>query len=736
MSRVILVSNRLPVTIKRSRSQDSNGQTLTMSAGGLVTGLSPLHARSDGVWIGHPGEHPNASTLRQLEQQRLVPVDVPPRDYRNYYEGYSNSALWPLFHYFVERCEFDPAHYEAYRSVNERFADQVAKVAKPDDLIWVHDYQLMLLPEMLRSRIPQARIGFFLHIPFPSSETFRVLPQRSQILRGLLGADLIGVHTYEYAENLQRSFRRLLGLESNRGALRYSGRSVRIQALPIGIDTKEMRKAAFSNEAERYLLDLKRRIGDRQVVLGVDRLDYTKGLPLKLQAWRRLLAGSPALRRRAMLIQIAVPSRENIGSYQQQKDEVERLVGEINGLYGSPGRVPIHYMYQSVSREELGALYRLADVALVSPVRDGLNLVAKEYVACRDDGGGVLALSEFAGAASELGESLRLNPWDIEGTAAQIERGLEMDFGERQERMRPMYHRVVQNDVHRWVERFMTALTEPEVEELRVPPQLQSTVLAETIGPHLATARRALLMLDYDGSLREFTERYEDALPTGEILDILTELGSLDGVSTYINSGRDRNTLGEWFKGVPVGLIAEHGSWIREVGESKWRRMGPPPDLSWKGVVRPVLEEYAERTPGARIEEKSAALVWHYREADDSLGEWQALELMSVLEDMLSGSPVEILSGARIIEIRQQGVDKGSAFEHVSEAYGPFDFVLATGDDRTDEDIFARLPLEAYSVKIGGGQSGARAAVGSPGSVRRLLRALIAARRRVAVAQF
>jgi trehalose 6-phosphate synthase/phosphatase len=402
-----------------------------VSAGGLATGLAPLHAKNDGVWIGHPGEYPDATTLRQLEERRLVPVDVPPREYRAYYEGYSNSALWPLFHSFIERCELDPAQFEAYRSVNERFADAVAKLARPDDLIWVHDYQLMLLPEMLRRRIPEARIGFFLHIPFPSSETFRVLPQRSQILRGLLGADLIGVHTYEYAENLQRSFRRLLGLETVRGALRYSGRGVRIQAHPIGIDVAEMRRAAFSQEANRFLLDLKGRIGDRQVVLGVDRLDYTKGLPLKLLAWRSLLAGSPKWRRRATLVQLAIPSRENIKSYLQQKDEVERLVGEINGLYGAPGREPIYYMYQTVSREELGALYRLADVALVSPIRDGLNLVAKEYVASREDGGGVLALSEFAGAASELGESLRINPWDIEGTATQIERGLEMNLVRR-----------------------------------------------------------------------------------------------------------------------------------------------------------------------------------------------------------------------------------------------------------------------------------------------------------------
>jgi trehalose 6-phosphate synthase/phosphatase len=258
---------------------------------------------------------------------------------------------------------------------------------------------------------------------------------------------------------------------------------------------------------------------------------------------------------------------------------------------------------------------------------------------------------------------------------------------------------------------------------------LESITLAETISPHLATARKALMMLDYDGSLRESTERYEDAVPTEEIRNILSRLGSLEGLKTYINSGRDRHTLGEWFKDVPVSLIAEHGSWIREAGDSTWSRMGPPPDLRWKDTVRSVLAEYAERTPGARIEEKSTALVWHYVEADDALGAWQALELTSLLEDMLSGSPVEILSGAHVIAIRQQGVDKGRAFEYVNERHGPFDFVLATGDGRTDEDIFSRLPLDAYSVKVGVGHSGARAAVGSPGSVRRLLLALIDARR-------
>jgi len=294
-----------------------------------------------------------------------------------------------------------------------------------------------------------------------------------------------------------------------------------------------------------------------------------------------------------------------------------------------------------------------------------------------------------------------------------------------------MFHRVLQNDVHRWVDRFMSSLNQSDSDEVHVPPQLHSHVMADTMAPSFSVAKNGLVMLDYDGSLREFTERYEDATPTKEIYGILNDLGSFEDINLFINSGRDKDTLGGWFSDLPISLIAEHGSWIKKAGAPDWERMGPAPDLSWKDQVRPVLEEYMDRTPGARIEEKSAAMVWHYREADDALGEWQALELLSVLEDILSNYPVEILSGARIVEVRQRGVDKGRAYEFVAEEDGPFDFVLATGDDRTDEDLFRRLEDDAYSIKVGGGQSSARASVGSPGSARRMLRGLIEARKRV-----
>ncbi|MBC8453368.1 MAG: bifunctional alpha,alpha-trehalose-phosphate synthase (UDP-forming)/trehalose-phosphatase, partial [Chloroflexi bacterium] len=641
MGRLILVSNRLPVTIQDGASghDDASGQSVTHSSGGLVAGLDPLHMNGDGIWIGYPGTVPDENTSKLLADMRLEPVDIPDSEYTDYYEGFSNGAIWPLFHYLLEYCEFDPAAFADYRRVNERFAEKILEHAQDDDTIWIHDYQLMLVPSMLREKLPGARIGFFLHIPFPSVEILRVMPQREELLRGFLGADLIGVHTFEYADHLAQSFRRVLGLEARQGVVNLSGRGVRIEAHPLGIDVESLHDAAYSEEAEKILTRYKRSIGDAQVILGIDRLDYTKGLPNKLEAFKSLLDREPRWRDGAVLIQVAVPSREAIGSYRDQKSEVERLVGEINGLYGRAGKTPIQYIYGSVSPAELGALYRLADVALVSPIRDGLNLVAKEYVAVRDDGGGVLVLSEFAGAATELGEALRINPWDVVGTAAQIERALDMGLGERNERMTPMHHRVLENDVHRWVDRFIRSLGSADNEISSTPPMLLSSTLGETLSRPFASAKNPLIMLDYDGSLREFTPRYEDAVPTNEIIDLLGSLGGIDDAQVYINSGRDRHTLGKWFNDLNISLIAEHGSWARYKGQSKWTRLGPPPDLSWKAEVRSILDEFVDRTPGARVEEKSSALVWHYREAENDVGEWQSLDLTTHLENTLASAP-------------------------------------------------------------------------------------------------
>jgi len=724
MSNLILVSHRLPVTFRRGRN---GGQDVVRSSGGLVAGLGPLHDQGGTLWFGYPGETPDERSAAVLEERRLVPVAIPSGDARGYYHGYANSAVWPLFHYLIERCRFSNREFEAYRRVNEMFADAVAERASGGEAIWVHDYQLMLLPGMLRERLPDARIGFFLHIPFPSSEVFRVLPQREQILEGLLGADLIGVHTYDYAYHLMRSLRRVLGLEVGDGTVRFKGRPVRIETHSLGIESDEFGRRAYSPGVDRRLAALREDIGDRRVILGVDRLDYTKGLPLKLAAFRHLLANSPEWRNDVVLVQVAVPSRTGIKGYRQQRREVERLVGEINGAFGQPGLMPVHYIYRSVSPQRLCALYRLADVAFVSPLRDGLNLVAKEYVACRSDGGGVLVLSEFAGAASEMGEALRVNPWDIEATAGALKRALEMDPEESSKRMTAMHRRVTGSNVHRWVARFMRSLSTP-TESLPEPRMASPHVLAEEMGPRFARAETALLLLDYDGTLREFEARYEQAVPTAEILDLLRDLGSLPGVQVFINSGRSREFLAEWFRDLPVSLVSEHGVWGRFWPGTAWEPLTATREANWKDEVRSVLADYVARTPGSRIEEKSTAMVWHYREAEPDLAQWQARELTSMLDELLSNRPVEVVGGAEIVEVRQVGVDKGTAYRLIEQRLGPFDFALATGDDRTDEDVFAALGPTTDSVHVGRGPTGANVALPSPEAMRTFLRELAVAR--------
>ena len=723
MDRVILVSNRLPVTV---RSDGDGNQHLTPSSGGLVTGLTPLHEKS-GVWIGYPGDTPNEETLAELKRRRLVPVRIPDAEYDAYYGGYANSALWPLFHYAVDRCHFDPAAYDAYCRVNERFADAVVATAEPGDIVWVHDYHLMLLPQMLRERLPDVTIGFFLHIPFPSAEIFRVLPQRDAILRGLLGADLIGVHTLEHADHATLAIRRLLGIESHRGAVHVDDHIARIEAHPLGIDVDAMRAQAFSPEADVLLAQLRERVGDRRVLLGIDRLDYTKGLPLKLLAFADLLERAPKWREQAALVQLAVPARTEIEEYREQRAEVEQLVGQINGAYGTPGLMPIQYMYRSVDPPELGALYRLADVGLVSPIRDGMNLVAKEYIACQDDTPGVLVVSEFAGAASELGEALRINPWDVPGTSRQIERALEMPEAERRQRMEPLFERVRSNDVHRWVRRFLARLRRQAALRGSAPPVMAAATLAESIGGAFAQARSPLVMLDYSGALREAAAHPEEATPTTEILDLLRDLAAQDGTIAIV-SGRTRETLDNWFGTLPITLVAEYGMWMRLPDEDEWRSIGPPIEVSWKRDVRAVLDEYARRGPGSWVEEKSAGLVWHYGEADPVLGRWLALELTANLETMLMTSSADVSYDEHTVEVRQGGVSKGAAYERIVELLGPFDFIMAAGDDRADEDLFGALPNGQFSVKVGGGPSAANAAVRSPRTLRSLLHRMVAER--------
>jgi trehalose 6-phosphate synthase/phosphatase len=456
MGRLLLVSNRLPVTLAPS---EGNGPMVRPSSGGLVSGLMTAHKEQGGLWIGWLGDTRRGQIYdphlaAELASLRIVPVPLPRREARAFYEVFSNGYLWPLFHYLIDQLPLDPVGWKDYQRANHRFAQAVAAQYWPGDLIWVHDYQLMLVPHYLRKMLPDARIGFFLHIPFPAFDVFRILPWRRALLRGLLGADVIAFHTPEYLAHFRAALSRLLGIPERLDPLPWGGRQVRATAMSMGIDVSRFAQPIDGGHLARELAEVA--AGPHKILLGVDRLDYTKGIPRRLLAIERLLSREPALREQVKLIQIAVPSRERTHAYGPFRRRVNELIGRINGTYGTAASTPIHYLHRSVGEHELIALYRAADVMLVTPLRDGMNLVAKEFVASRSDGDGVLVLSEFAGAAAELEGALSVNPYDIEATARAIKRALEMEETERRKRMRALQVHVEENDVHGWITRFLS----------------------------------------------------------------------------------------------------------------------------------------------------------------------------------------------------------------------------------------------------------------------------------------
>jgi trehalose 6-phosphate synthase/phosphatase len=437
------------------------------SVGGLATGLRAPHERSGGLWIGWPGSldgldaDAERDVRRQLDAMRAVPVALAPHEIEVFYEHISNAVLWPICHDRIERLPLRVTGWEEYETVNARYADTVAEHWRPGDLVWVHDYQLFRVPALVRERIPEARIGFFLHIPFPSPEIFFALSRRTWLVEGMLGADLIGVHTRRHRGHLTATLRRLFGIEMGPDeTIEYQGRRVRLGIFPMGVDATAIAERASARDVSIQTLDVKS--GGHRLFVGVDRLDYSKGIPRRLLALEQLFLVHPEWREHVRLVQVAVPSRGNVSAYRTFRDEVDGMVGHINGAFATPTWTPVYYLYRSVPEVMLLALYRAADVMLVTPVRDGMNLVAKEFAASRTDEEGVLILSEFAGAADELVDAVIVNPYDVDGMAAAMHAALTMPGHERRTRMRGLRRQVLANDVHRWAARYLEALaTDP-----------------------------------------------------------------------------------------------------------------------------------------------------------------------------------------------------------------------------------------------------------------------------------
>ena len=501
-SSMVVVANRLPFDLEK---QPDGSTKARQAPGGLVTALAPILSKREGAWIGWPGQPDEAPEPTRTDGLTLFPVELSGKEVEDYYEGFSNATLWPLYHDAVEDSQFHRQWWDSYVAVNKRFAKKAAEVADDGATVWIHDYQLQLVPRMLRELRSDVRIGFFLHIPFPPVELFMRLPWRSQVIAGLLGADLIGFQLPGGARNFVRLARQLAGAATSGSAIEFEGRTIRAGSFPISIDSAAQSELAASPPVTEAAAALRSDLGDpHKIILGVDRLDYTKGINIRLQAFGELLdEGDPAAKD-AVMVQIATPSRERLDSYVRMREEIERRVGALNGQHSRIGRPAVHYMHQSFPREELAAFYAAADVMAVTPLRDGMNLVAKEYVACRTGSDGVLLLSEFTGAAAELRSAILVNPYDIDGVKEGLRQALRMSGREARRRMRLLRRQVMAHDVDRWAQAFLSALEDtkdPVAAAVRRLPVEAVAAVAE-----LCDTPKLLVGTDFDGTLAPLVE--------------------------------------------------------------------------------------------------------------------------------------------------------------------------------------------------------------------------------------
>lgn len=704
MSKTIIISNRLPIKIIQINDQ----YTIIPSEGGLATGLADIYKKGDIIWIGWPGidipEERQAEVTELLAPLKLIPVYLSQEEINLFYEGFSNETLWPIFHYMVTYARYEQAYWDAYKQVNQKFALACSEVFKENDRIWVQDYQLLLLPAMLRAQFKQASIGFFQHIPFPSYEIFRLIPWREELVDGLLGADLLGFHTFDDVRHFLDTASRILPTTFSANILSYENRQIIVEAFPMGIDFEKFENLSSSMEVQtemQSLIDQK----ETKIILSIDRLDYSKGILERLKAYELLLTYYPAYIGRVSLYMVVVPSRDAVAQYKELKEQIDQLVGNINARFRTLNWIPVNYFYRSFNINMLSAFYNLADICLVTPMRDGMNLVSKEYVASRQDNSGVLILSEMAGASKELTDALVINPNNLGHIIDGIITALNMPLEEQQARMKNMRAIVKKFNVSQWVKNFLSRLQEAK--------QLQESMWTKHAVKHMDTsiiksykkATCRTIFLDYDGTLVGFSGNINDAKPDEELYEIIDRLTTDPLNTVVIISGRNHQTLKKWFENKKVDLIAEHGAWQRKHGK-KWSVI-PFLKKEWKDEFRKILEIYTDRTPGSFIEEKSYSLVWHYRKAEKGLGELRAGEIMNHLRIIAADQGIQMMPGNKVIELRNMEVNKGrAALTWLYE--NKCDFLMAMGDDHTDEDIFKSLPEEAFTIKVGNNLSSAK----------------------------
>ncbi|MDK2871135.1 MAG: trehalose 6-phosphate synthase/phosphatase [bacterium] len=698
MKKLVIVANRLPLTIKSVEPLE-----LSKSPGGLVSGLETFIKKANiknYLWIGWAGAGISKKEVEKIrsslvKKQKCLPIHIPTKLFDKFYNGFCNKTLWPLFHSLLSLAIYDETYWESYVEVNRIFLHCLAKEVSfsEDTYIWVHDYHLMLLPHLLREKYPTAKVGFFLHIPFPPLEIFAHLPWRKEILDGLLGADLIGFHTYEYTVNFLRSVSKIIGVEHFMGELSYSNRVIKVDTFPLGVDFELFNSTP---SADKKALKIRKALDNKKIIFSVDRLDYTKGIYNRLLAFEDFITRRTEWKGKVVFILNIVPSREGVEHYQRMRREIEEKVSEINGKFGSIEWVPILYHYRSLSREELIAHYRASDVILVTPIKDGMNLISKEFVASRKDLRGVIVLSEFAGSSKELGEAILVNPNSIDELSKAIENALEMPEEEQENRLKIMQERLRRYNVLKWGTEFMESLAKTiEKRNVLKTKEINNTLLEEIISK-FKKASKKLLLIDYDGTLVPITKKPNLATPTVEVKNILSELGTKANVTLALISGRKKEELESWFGNLPIYLIGEHGRWIKKPLNEWEIKCHVPQEI--KDRIKDIMELYVDRLPQSFIEEKGFTIAFHYRNSDPEMASLRVTELVEELSALTANTELSILMGNKVIEVRPAGINKGTIALTLCQ---DCDFILAMGDDVTDEDMFKALPLEAITIKVG-----------------------------------
>ncbi|KAI3904358.1 hypothetical protein MKW92_024764 [Papaver armeniacum] len=728
--RLLVVANRLPVSAVR-RGEDS--WSLEISAGGLVSALLGVK-EFEAKWIGWagvnvPDEIGQRALTKALAEKRCIPVFLDEEIVHQYYNGYCNNILWPLFHYLglpqedrLATTRSFQSQFDAYKKANQMFADVVNQHYEEGDVVWCHDYHLMFLPKCLKEYNSTMKVGWFLHTPFPSSEIHRTLPSRSELLRSVLAADLVGFHTYDYARHFVSACTRILGLEGTPEGVEDQGKLTRVAAFPIGIDSDRFIRALELPKVQDHIRELKERFAGRKVMLGVDRLDMIKGIPQKILAFEKFLEENPSWHDKVVLLQIAVPTRTDVPEYQKLTSQVHEIVGRINGRFGTLTAVPIHHLDRSLDFHALCALYAVTDVALVTSLRDGMNLVSYEFVACQDSKKGVLILSEFAGAAQSLGAgAILVNPWNITEVAASIGYALNMPADEREKRHRHNFMHVTTHTAQDWAETFVSELNDTIVEaQLRmrqVPPILPVKAAVE----RYLQSRNRLLILGFNSTLTEPVDtpgrRGGDQIKEMELKlhpdlkEPLRNLCSDPRTTIVVVSGSDRSVLDENFGDYDMWLAAENGMFLRPTNGDWMTTMPEHLNMDWVDSVKHVFEYFTERTPRSHFELRETSLVWNYKYADVEFGRLQARDMLQHLwTGPISNAAVDVVQGSRSVEVRSVGVTKGAAVDrilgeivHNKCMVTPIDYVLCVGHFLgKDEDIYTffepELPSETTAT--------------------------------------